>query len=202
MSNDPGVRAVRRPTADFNRLRIPRTRQPERDWFRVHQIRFPAVCFSLTPTHRFSHADCPDPLLYLAADIDTCLFERFADKAYDRQRTIARSLWAAHSVTRIWLPELHVCDLTSARTLTVLMADLSALLDYDVATPQQWGLAIQCHPAHFQGIKYKSRFNGRACLALFQRDQIERRLRETPLEGLLTNDAAAEWLDRYRICLY
>ena len=35
-------------------------------------------------------------------------------------------------------------------------------------------MAIQQHPAVFQAIKFESRFNGQPCLALFQRDFIEK----------------------------
>ena len=202
MSNDPAVRTLRLPSADFNELRIPGTRQPGREWFRVHQSRLAALFFSLNANHRFSHRDCPYPFLYLAVDMDTCLFERFGDKAYAGQNAIPQSLWAAHRVSSIQAPELRVCDLTHARTLSALRVDLSALMHNDLATPQEWGLALQRHPAGFQGITFKSRFNGKACLAVFQRDGVETRLRETPLDLLPDNDAAVDWLDKYKVSLY
>src|SRR5438128_2475779 len=125
MSHNPAVRTIRLPPANFPTLRIPRTRQPARNWFRVHQSRFGALHFSLNTEHRFSHTDCPWPFLYLALDIGNCLFERFGDQAYDGQRTIPQSLWAAHGVTSVLVPELHLCDLTNARTLSALTVDLS-----------------------------------------------------------------------------
>ena len=152
--------------------------------------------------HRFSHEDCPYPCLYLAVDLDTGLFERFGDEAYDRQNTVPQSLWAAHCVTSIQVPALQVCDLTNARTLSALRADLSALMHHDLAAPQEWGLAIQRHPANFQGVKFKSRFNGRACLALFRRDAVEERLRQGKPAGLSSNEAAVGWLDKHRVSLY
>jgi len=202
MSNDPPARNLRLPPAGFNGVKIPRTRQPARNWFRVHLSQSPAICFSLNTSHRFSHKECPYPFLYLAADIDTCLFERFGDKAYDQQKAIAQSLWQAHSVSAIRVPAAYVCDLTRATTLSALMVDLSALMHNDVATPQQWGLAIQRHPANYQAIKFKSRFNGKACLALFQRDGMETRLQETPLGALSNDDQAVDWLDKHKVSLY
>jgi len=138
MSNDPPARNLRLPPAGFNGVKIPRTRQPARNWFRVHLSQSPAICFALNTSHRFSHKECPYPFLYLAADIDTCLFERFGDKAYDQQKAIAQSLWQAHSVSAIRVPAAYVCDLTRATTLSALMVDLSALMHNDVASPQQW----------------------------------------------------------------
>ncbi len=202
MSNNPAVRALRLPPANFDGIKIPRTRQPARKWFRVHQSRHPAMYFSVDTAHRFSHKDCPSPCLYLAADIATCLFERFGDKAYSQQKAVAQSLWSAHSVSAIRVPEIHVCDLTNAKTLSAMMVDLSSLMHNDVVTPQAWGLAIQRHPAGFQAIKFRSRFNGKACLAVFQRDGMERRLRASLLGALSDNDTAVEWLDKHKVSLY
>ena len=202
MSNDPPARNLRLPPAGFNGIKIPRTRQPARNWFRVHLSQSPAIYFWLNTSHRFSHKECPYPFLYLAADIDTCLFERFGDKAYDQQKAIAQSLLQAHSVSAIRVPAAYVCYLTRATTLSALMVDLSALMHNDVATPQQWGLAIQRHPANYQAIKFKSRFNGKACLALFQRDGMETRLQETPLGTLSNDDEAVDWLDKHKVSLY
>ncbi len=132
----------------------------------------------------------------------TCLFERFGDEIYDQKRAIAKSLWQAHSVSTVRIPEIHVCDLTNAKTLSALMVDLSALMHPELKTPQAWGQAIQRHPANFQGIKFKSRFNHKVCLALFQRDGIEKQIRETALGALAINDAAADWLHNHKVSLY
>ena len=202
MSNSPAVRSLRLPPANFDTLKVPRTRQPTRNWFKVHRACFSARYFSLNTTHRFSHGDCPYPLLYLAVDVDTCLFERFGDEAYDRQKSLANSLWDTCVVSTIQVPETHVWDLTKPQTLSALMVDLTALTNEQLAIPHQWGLAIQRHPANFQGIKFKSRFNDRACLALFGRDGIEKFQSETRLGPLSTHDAAAVWLDKHKVRLY
>ncbi len=68
--------------------------------------------------------------------------------------------------------------------------------------PQAWGLAIQKHPCNFQGIKYKSRFNGRACLAMFKRDGIENSLTETILGDLSALDETVDWLDKHKVTIY
>jgi RES domain len=202
MSNDPAVRTLRFPLANFDYLKVPRTRLPTRNWFKVHQACFSARYFSLNTTHRFSHKDCLYPLLYLAVDVDTCLFERFGDEVYDRQKSLAKSLWDACGVSTIQMPEIHVCDLTKPETLSALRVDLTALTNEKLTIPQEWGLAIQRHPANFQGIKFESRFNDRACLALFGRNGIEKCLRETPLGPLSSHDAAGVWLDKHKVRLY
>ena len=121
---------------------------------------------------------------------------------YDQERAIAKSLWQAHSLSIVRVPEIHVCDVTNAKTLSALMVDLSALMHPELRTPQAWGLAIQRHPANFQGIKFRSRYNHKVCLALFQRDGIEKQIRETALGALAINDAAADWLHNHKVSLY
>ena len=201
MSANP-ARPLRLPPANFSRIKIPRVRQPTRNWFRLHQTKFSAVYFSLAATHRFSHAACQYPFLYLGVDVDTCLFERFGDLAYDNQRAIPKTVWDANSLSIIRVPEVHVCDLTNSKTLSSLMVDLSALMHTDMAAPQAWGRAIQEHPANFRGIKFKSRFNGKACLALFKRDGMENHLRESLIDTLPKTRAAADWLDKHKVSLF
>jgi hypothetical protein len=115
---------------------------------------------------------------------------------------LAFSIWQAHSITGIRIPAIHICDLTNPKTLSALRVDLSTLMHYDLKIPQQWGLAIQRHPANFQGIKFKSRFNGKICLALFDRDNIKKKLKEASNESLLDSESAAGRLHKYKVSLY
>jgi hypothetical protein len=202
MSSETPGHTLRHPATDFSQVKIPRTRQPARKWFRIHQHAHNAIHFSLNNTHRFSHEDCPYAVLYLAIDVDTCLFERFGDIAYDGARTVPQSLWEAHCISSIHVPELRLCDLTGSKTLSALQVDYMSLMHHELSTPQEWGLAIQMHPAEFQAIKFKSRFNGKACLAVFQRDNIGIRLRDKFLGSLLENEAAVDWLDKHKVSLY
>ncbi len=202
MSSSPAVRTLRLPAPDFDKLKIPRTRQPVGKWFRVHQTLHSALYFSLDPAHRFSHKDCPYPVLYLGVNIDTCLFERFGNEAYDGAKTLPQSLWKAHSVSLFQVPAMCVCDLTKPETLSALRVDLTALMNEKLDVPQKWGLVIQKHPSNFQGIKYKSRFNDRACLAVFQRDGVEKSMPDSALGAISALDEAADWLDRHRVRLY
>ncbi len=202
MSSNSADRKLRTPSPDLATIKVPRTRQPARNWFRVHRSIHAANHFSLDAHHRYSHPECPYHYLYVGVDTGTCCFERFGDNAYDTMKAIPKTLWDDHGISLVRVPELHVCDMTDAKTLSALMVDLSALMDTHVATPQEWGLAIQNHPASFQGIKFKSRFNGKACLALFKRDGIEVQVKDTPIASLCNDDTSMDWLDKRKISLY
>jgi len=130
------------------------------------------------------------------------LFERFGDLAYDHQGTLSEALWNNQSISLIRVPEIHVCDLTNAKTLSALTVDLSSLMHTNLDAPQQWGLAIQNHPAGFHGIKFRSRFNGRACLALFKRDGIEKHLKASKPCSLSHDDTAIDWLLKNKVTLF
>jgi len=176
MSSSPAVRTLRLPAPGFDKLKIPRTRQPGRNWFRVHQTVHSSRYFSLNPAHRFSHKD--------------------------GAKALPQSLWDAHSVSLLQVPEICLCDLTKPETLSALRVDLTALMNEKLDVPQEWGVAIQKHPSNFQGIKYKSRFNDRACLAVFQRDGLEKSMPDSALGALSAVDEAADWLNKHRVRLY
>jgi len=196
------ARTLRLPPADLSDSKIRRTQQGPRLWYRVHQSRFEAIHFSLRDLHRFSHPDCAHSYLYLGCDTATCLFERFGDEMYDGGLAVAFSLWQTHSVSAIHVPAIHLCDLTNAKTLSALRVDLSALMHNDLKIPQLWGLAIQQHPANFQAIKFKSRFNGKMCLALFNRDNLAKRLKDSAIVSLLNSGDAADWLHKHKVSFY
>jgi len=121
---------------------------------------------------------------------------------YDGGLAVAFSLWQTHSVSAIHVPAILLCDLTNAKTLSALRVDLSALMHNDLKIPQLWGLAIQQHPANFQAIKFKSRFNGKMCLALFNRDNLAKRLKDSAIVSLLNSGDAADWLHKHKVSFY
>ena len=194
-------RPVWLPPADLDQRSIPRHRQPARTWFRVHAENDPALSFRLAAHHRFSHSDSPHKLLYVGSDPATCLWERFGDDAFRGCRALSRRLWAETVLSQIHVPEIHVCDLASAALRTVLTVDRASLMTHDFTVTQAWGLAIQRHPARFQGIRSSSRFIDRPCLALFDADDFAARLKATVLGGLADSQAATEWLERYKIAM-
>ena len=100
------------------------------------------------------------------------------------------------------VPEISLCDLTKPETLSTLQVDLTALINEKLDVHQEWGVAIQKHPSNFQGINYKSRFNDRACLAVFQRDGLEKSMTDSALGALSALDEAADWLDKHRVRIY
>src|SRR5258706_1493499 len=201
-SRDPGSRSVRLPSADLRQIAIPISRQAARGWFRVHQSNYAAKFFSLNSSHRFSHRDCSHSFLYLATDPATCLFERFGDTIYDQKMAIPNSLWQAYSLSELRVPAVRGCDLTNPRTLSALRVDVAALTSNRLETPQAWGLAIQSHPAKFQAIKFRSRFNHKVCLALFNRDASEEKVKEKLINTLAKDDLANNWLHDHKVSLY
>jgi len=200
-SNPTPSRAWLLPGADFNERPIPVTRQPFRTWFRVHRASSPPILFGKSPQHRFSHQDCPYPLLYVGATIQTCLWEVFGDDLFQGKRTISEGKWRGSCVSQITVPELGLCAVTLERTRDAMSVDGASLLAADLAVPQAWGLAVQRHPAGFHGVKYSGRFMDQPCLALFDRGTLQAQLKATVLGGLNDLDAAVDWLHEPKAAL-
>lgn len=199
-SSNP-VRPLLRPDRDFARLPIPATRQPGRTWFRVHRADQPALEFALRSFHRFSHARCPHRLLYVGPSVQTCLWEVFGDDVFEGRRAIPASKWRARCVSQITVPELRVCAVSLEKTREAMGVDKGSLLAADLAIPQEWGLAVQQHPAGFQAIKYTSRFVDQPCLGLFDRDGLPGRLQASLLGDLDDLDEAVDWLHERKAAL-
>jgi len=194
-SNPSPSRAVWRPPADFSQRPIPVTRQPQRAWFRVHRIGQPAVFFGRFPHHRFSPPNGPFAVLYVAASIQTCLWEYFGDDVFRGQRVISAAKWAGCGVSRIVVPELKVCAVGLERTRETMGVDKASLMSPNLSIPQAWSLALQNHPSAFEAIKYPSRFLDQPCLAIFDRGGMPAKLHAQELGPLDKLDAAATWLD-------
>jgi RES domain len=201
MAGNKPTRPIRLPPADFGTRKLPSTRQIARAWFRVHVITTKAISFNLKPTHRYSHPDSSFPILYVAMDPETCLWEVFGDAVFDHGHALPKTQWDDLMMSRIDVPHLLVCDLSKTTTRGALTVDLAALMNDDVSIPQAWGLAIQKHPANVLALKFKSRFTGGACLALFDCGGIRQQLRETPLGPISQSDAALNWLTKHQVTL-
>ena len=200
-SNPNPARAQLTPGGDFNQRVIPVTRQPQRTWIRVHKSGAPAVRFGKFPHHRFSHPNCPFPLLYVGVSIQTCLWEYFGDDVFQRQRVISAAKWDGCCLSQILVPELKVCALSLERTRDAMSVDKASLMATDFSIPQAWGLAVQEHPAAYEAIKYSSRFLDQPCLAIFDRGGLQAKLKEKALGSLSNLDAAVDWLDERRAAL-
>ncbi len=201
MARRVGYRAVRLPAGDLHERPVPVAETKACDFWRVHATKDAPCYFSKNRDHRFSPPDGPWPLLYLADSIETCLLERFGDELYEGERALAACIWRSRSVSRIRVPALRICDLTDAKTCAALGVDAGALCANDLAIPQAWSLGLQLHPARFDGLRYRSRFGKGACLALFGRPPVERRLRvekTVPLADCADGDA---FLDAFRVAL-
>lgn len=200
-SNPTPPRPLYQPGADFNQRAIPVTRQPQRNWFRVHRSGSPAVQFGICPHHRFSHPQCAFPLLYVGASLSVCLWEYFGDDVFGGQRVISAAKWNGCSLSRIVVPPMKVCAVSLEPTRDAMVVDKASLLATNPGIPRAWGLAVQQHPAAFDAIKYSSRFIDQPCLALFDRGGMAARLKETLLGPLNNVAAAVDWLDERKAAL-
>ncbi|MGD0412978.1 MAG: RES family NAD+ phosphorylase [Verrucomicrobiota bacterium] len=201
MAGNPSARPIRLPPADLGTQKLPRTRQIARAWFRVHPRSSRAILFTLKQAHRYSHPNCPFPILYVAMDPQTCLWEVFGDAVFDNGRALPKTQWDDLAISWVHVPDLHLCDLSKTTTRGALAVDLAALMNDDLDVPQEWSLAIQMHPAQVPAVKFKSRFTGNACLAIFDRGEIRRQLRETSLGLLSQFDPALTWLTKHQVTL-
>ena len=201
MAVNPTIRPTRLPPPDIAKQPLPRVRQVGRVWFRIHPQQFGAAHFDLKPGHRYSHPKCPFGIMYSGIDPDTCLWEYFGDFVFDNGRTIPQTWWNDCVISGVTVPALSLCDLANTVTRGALTVDLSALMDQDLSVPQEWGLAIQNHPDQIPGIKYKSRFSGKACLALFDRAGIKGQLAEKRISPLNQSGWATAWLTKNNVAL-
>ena len=200
-SSTPGARPIRLPPPNLATQQLPRTRQIARTWHRVHPKGFKALYFSLNPSHRFSHPKCPYKILYVAIDPETCLFERFGDTLYDTKHHLPQTLWDSTAISTVEAPPFHLCDLSTTTTRTTLTVDLTALMNADLAVPQQWGLEIQNHPSQVPAIKYRSRFTNKACLAIFDRPGIGSQLKASAMGPVNQFGEALDWLTKHQVTL-
>src|SRR5437870_4597339 len=141
MAGNQAARPVRLPPADLAAQALPRTRQIGRAWFKVHPLSYDAIFFCLKPTHRYSHPSCPSLMLYLGIDLETCLWEIFGDAVFDNEHVLPKTHWDDLMVSSIYVPPLHLCDLSKTTTRGALAVDLGALMSAELSVPQQWGLA-------------------------------------------------------------
>lgn len=140
--------------------------------------------------------------MYLAEDLETCLWECFGDAILDPGARVPLLKWSQSQTSEIGLNQpLPVCDLTDLGTRRDLGLDLSALNHPDLAVPQAWGLALQTHPASVGGFYFPSRFTGRRCLVLFDRPDVANALSSKPGESLLEIADAVEFINRNQIKL-
>lgn len=127
--------------------------------------------------------------------------ERFGDYLYDNARQLPQTIWDSAVISRIDAPPLHLCDLSKTTTRSALTVDLAALMSADLSVPQRWGLETQNHPSRVPAIKFKSRFTGNACLAIFDREGIRAQLKETALSPLSDDGSALNWLTKHEVTL-
>lgn len=140
-------------------------------------------------------------MLYVGASLSACLWEYFGDDIFGRRHVVSAAKWNSCSISRIRIPQLRACAVSLEPTRNAIGVDKASLLAADLSVPQDWGSAVQQHPAAFDAIKYSSRFIDQACLVLFDRGGMASRLQATLLGELNALDSAVDWLDERQVAL-
>ncbi len=91
MAPEPHKRPVRLPPNDLAARDLPQTREGARVWWKIHRPARDPTLFSLQSTHRYSHPNCPHPILYVGIDPATCLWEVFGDTLFDNGRVLPKT---------------------------------------------------------------------------------------------------------------
>lgn len=166
-------------------------------WYRLYRKEFAGQFFPsrgsrLTP-------DSGDyPCVYLALSEETTVAEVWGDRL-SAQRDLGGDVFVIPSdQAKRWaylelshLPvDLKICDLFDADTRLALGIDSGSLYTTDLAFPQAWAQRIACHPARFDGIRYRSRHTDEGCLVLWSRADDA-----VPLSTQLRFRAAGEFID-------
>ena len=195
-------RPIRLPAEDFHKKPLPIKVVSSFKALRLHGTTRPAIEFRRVPSHRFSHPDSPISLIYLADDLETCLWETFGDAILNPNSVISRSIWMSRQVSEIHTKaKLRLCDLTDLKTRTSLKLDLSALKHTDLTIPQAWGLAIVNHPEKMDGFHFTSRFTGKRCTVLLDRKRIASVLKTKPIAPLTDLKESGNFLEANEIAL-
>lgn len=161
------ARPIHLPSSNFDKRRLPSALLRSSDWWKVHATSRSPTQFSTNPGHRFSPPDACFEVLYLGADITTCLWEVFGDEVLGGAGALSLSAWTNRSASVVRIPECRVCNLNTTATRTALGCDLTALFHNEFSIPQSWAEAIHDHPAKCDGLLYMSRFTKKRCVALF-----------------------------------
>ncbi len=191
------VRPFYKPSEDFGKRKIPVTMLEAGVLLRLHGSDLPALHFGRRAGARFTPEDTPRGVMYLAEDLETCIFEVFGDEMLAGRCLIRAFKWMNYSVSEIGFPALRVCDFTDVVTTTAAGVDLASLMAQDLAGPQAWSRAVMHHRARFQAIRYASRFTGGGCLALFEAPEICEAVTATAAGRLHETPDANAFLDEH-----
>jgi len=171
--------------------------EKKRSWFRLHRVAYPNQFFPskgsrLTPSS--GNFSC----VYLAASLETTVAEVWGDRLAALRDAGGSIYVITESQAKQWsylktpvLPlGMRLCDLTDRDTRLASGIESGTLYSTDLAVPQLWAERIARHPAHFDGILYRSRHTDELCLVLWIRPE-----RKPPLEHLLRFESAGAFCD-------
>ncbi len=157
------------------------------NWFRLYRVAYPNQFFA-SKGSRLTPSSGAFPCVYLAASLETTVAEVWGDRLAAHRDAGGEiyvitcqqaSQWAY--VKALELPtSLRLCDLTDSDTRLAVGIESGSLYSTDLAVPQLWAERIARHPAHFDGICYRSRHTDELCLVLWTRPE-----RDPSLEQVL-----------------
>ncbi len=111
--------------------------------------------------------------VYFAANAVTAVLERWGDTFSAHRKAgafaISRRTTANQVFLNATLPALKLCDLTHADVISAVGLDIATLQYPYIRRAKTWAERIARHPAHFDGILYRSRHTLDPCLVLWLR---------------------------------
>ena len=162
--------------AQFDGIVIPTP--PTRDPLPAFRLGNPshASQFFPNPASRLTPVSLKFPCVYLAANRETALAEKWGDRLWMHREAklgvfvIDKSLAETEAFMEVAkFPPLTLCDLTHADVRAAVGLESGTLYAPDLLLPQTWAERIALHPIHFDGILYRSRITDEKCLVLWLR---------------------------------
>jgi hypothetical protein len=165
------------PQTEFDKLSIPTPPlPPELPRSRLADTRYASQYFA-NPRSRLTPVSRSFPCAYLGASRQTAIAEVWSDRFWQFRDSgtagpyaIARSIAGGLSFMELpTLPTLKLCDFTHADVRMAIGIDAGTLYSTDLQLPQTWAERVAQHPAHFDGIIYRSRLTDELCTVLWVR---------------------------------
>lgn len=180
--------------ASFDQRPIPVRESRSRSglsWFRLYRVAYSNQFFP-SKGSRLTPSSGAFPCVYLAASLETTVAEVWGDRLAAHREMGGEIYVITHRQASQWgylkvveLPtNLRLCDLTDSDTRLAVGIESGSLYSTDLAVPQLWAERIARHPAHFDGICYRSRHTDELCLVLWTRPE-----RDPSLEQILRSES-------------
>lgn len=170
-------------------------------WCRLYRKEFAEQFYPSTGS-RLTPSSGTFPCVYLALSKETTVAEVWGDRLAAQRDSAAGVYVIPADQAKRWgylelksLPtDLKICDFFDADTRLAVGIESGTLYSTDLTLPQAWAERIAKHPAHFDGIRYRSRHTDEACLVLWSRAAAPKPLAQSlqfnPAGEFIESDAA------------